>query len=205
MALMQQVSTAQALWRGLTMRCPNCGTGKLFDRFLKVVGHCSVCGEELHHHRADDFPAYIVIFLVGHTMVPAALAFEIDYAPPMWLHFLIWLPLMTISWRFCSPRREWSSPCNGSSECTASRRRNCGASPSPIEEGTMASTRQYSLTRRGFCLCCIGSATFAATGGWLTPRQVFAEARNIVDLFRDEAAKARIKVHKLRGNVSILE
>jgi len=97
MALMQQVSTAQALWRGLTMRCPNCGTGKLFDRFLKVVGHCSVCGEELHHHLADDFPAYIVIFVVGHTMVPAALAFEIDYAPPMWLHFLIWLPLMTIS------------------------------------------------------------------------------------------------------------
>jgi len=45
----QQVSTAEALWRGITMRCPNCGTGKLFGRFLKIVDHCSVCGEDLCH------------------------------------------------------------------------------------------------------------------------------------------------------------
>jgi glyoxylase-like metal-dependent hydrolase (beta-lactamase superfamily II) len=61
------------------------------------------------------------------------------------------------------------------------------------------------LARRGFCLCCIGSATFAATGGWLTPRQVFAQARNIVDAIRASAAEATISVHKLRGNVSVLE
>jgi uncharacterized protein (DUF983 family) len=97
MAHMQQVSTAQALWRGFVMRCPNCGTGKLFGRFLKVVDHCSVCGEEFSHHRADDFPAYVVILLVGHTMLPAVLAVEIDYAPPMWLEFLIWLPLTITS------------------------------------------------------------------------------------------------------------
>jgi uncharacterized protein (DUF983 family) len=92
-----QVSTAQALWRGFTMRCPSCGTGKLFGRFLKVVDHCPVCGEEFSHHRADDFPAYVVILVVGHSLVPAALAVEIDYAPPMWLQLLIWLPLMIIS------------------------------------------------------------------------------------------------------------
>src|SRR5262249_709309 len=78
------------------------------------------------------------------------------------------------------------------------RRRNCGASPSPIEEDTMASTRPYSLTRPGFSYSFIGSATFAATGGWLTPRPVFAEARMLVDLIRSEAAKAPIKIHKLR-------
>src|SRR5215471_11822451 len=87
LAMAQPVSTAHALWRGFTMKCPNCGTGRLFRQFLKVVDHCSVCGEELHHHRADDFPAYIVILVVGHTLVPAALAFEMDYAPPMWLDF----------------------------------------------------------------------------------------------------------------------
>ena len=47
--------------------------------------------------------------------------------------------------------------------------------------------------------------TTVAAGRWLTPRQAFAEARNIVDLIRDDAAKAPIKVHRLRGNVSILE
>jgi len=65
--------------------------------------------------------------------------------------------------------------------------------------------RQNLLSRRGFCLCCIGSATFTATGAWLTPSRVFAEARELVDLIRSEAAKATIKVHKLRRNVSVLE
>lgn len=61
------------------------------------------------------------------------------------------------------------------------------------------------LSRRSFCLCCVASATFAATGGWLTPREVFAQARSIVDLIRSEAAKAKITVHQLRGNISVLE
>src|SRR6516162_6030780 len=69
----------------------------------------------------------------------------------------------------------------------------------------MATLNQHIMSRRGFCLCCMAATTVAATGEWLSPRQAFAEARNIVDLIRDDAAKAPIKVHKLRGNVSILE
>jgi Metallo-beta-lactamase superfamily len=61
------------------------------------------------------------------------------------------------------------------------------------------------LSRRGFCLCCVAASGVTATGVWLTPSQAFAEAQNIVDVFRNEAAKAKITVHKLRGNVSILE
>jgi glyoxylase-like metal-dependent hydrolase (beta-lactamase superfamily II) len=61
------------------------------------------------------------------------------------------------------------------------------------------------FTRRGFCLCCVGATTFAATGGWLTPREVYAQAQGIVDMIRSAAAKAPIEVHKLRGNVSVLE
>src|SRR5258708_16786237 len=69
----------------------------------------------------------------------------------------------------------------------------------------MPTLRQHTLSRRGFCLCCMAAATVAATGGWLSPSQAYAEARNIVDLIRDDAAKAPIKVHRLRGDVSILE
>jgi glyoxylase-like metal-dependent hydrolase (beta-lactamase superfamily II) len=64
---------------------------------------------------------------------------------------------------------------------------------------------QPGLSRRGFCLCCVGSATFAATGGWLTPRQAFAEARGIGDTIRAAAAAAPVTVHGLRGGVSVLE
>jgi len=74
-----------------------------------------------------------------------------------------------------------------------------------VQEGYREPRTPTLLSRRGFCLCCLGPATFAATGGWLTPSQVFAEARTLVDLIRSEAAKAPIKVHRLRGNLSVLE
>src|SRR5215471_2848243 len=74
-----------------------------------------------------------------------------------------------------------------------------------MQEDAVTFARQNLLSRRGFCLCCIGSATFTAIGAWLTPSRVFAEARELVDLIRSEAAKAPIKIHKLRGNVSVLE
>jgi glyoxylase-like metal-dependent hydrolase (beta-lactamase superfamily II) len=62
----------------------------------------------------------------------------------------------------------------------------------------------YNLSRRGFCLCCLGGATFAATGGWLTPREVFAAAGSLVDLIREAAATAEITTTKLRGGVNAL-
>ncbi|QJP16820.1 MBL fold metallo-hydrolase [Starkeya sp. ORNL1] len=67
------------------------------------------------------------------------------------------------------------------------------------------SIQQHALSRRHFCLCCVGSATFAATGGWLTPREAFAEARGLVSLIKDSAAVSPIVTHKLRNNISVLE
>jgi glyoxylase-like metal-dependent hydrolase (beta-lactamase superfamily II) len=61
------------------------------------------------------------------------------------------------------------------------------------------------LSRRGFCLCCVSASAVAATAGWLTPRQAFAQALGIVQLIKSEAAKAPIAVHRLRGNIAILE
>jgi hypothetical protein len=47
-------------------------------------------------------------------------------------------------------------------------------------------------------------AGFAATGGWLTPRQAFAEARGLVTLIKDSAAFSPVTAYKLRGNVNVL-
>lgn len=60
-----------AMRRGWKRRCPNCGTGPLFKGYLTVRDDCAVCGQELHHHRADDGPAYLTILVVGHLMAPA--------------------------------------------------------------------------------------------------------------------------------------
>jgi glyoxylase-like metal-dependent hydrolase (beta-lactamase superfamily II) len=62
----------------------------------------------------------------------------------------------------------------------------------------------HAMSRRGFCLCCIG-ATQAGVLGWLTPRAAYAEARGLVSLIKDSAAASPIVTHKLRGNVSALE
>ncbi len=60
--------TKPAMLRGLRRKCPNCGEGMLFSGYLKVKDTCTVCGEELHHHRADDGPAYLTILIVAHVL-----------------------------------------------------------------------------------------------------------------------------------------
>lgn len=55
--------------RGMLCKCPACGEGKVFDGFLNIKANCEVCGEDLSQHRADDLPAYLNIFLVGHIVV----------------------------------------------------------------------------------------------------------------------------------------
>ena len=85
-----------SLKRGFCGRCPRCGEGKLFRVFLKVEDRCSVCGLDFTPHRADDLPAYLVIVIVGHLVVPIALMIETDYSPPVWLQLSIYLPLTII-------------------------------------------------------------------------------------------------------------
>jgi uncharacterized protein (DUF983 family) len=89
----QTRSMQSAMLRGFFCRCPHCGEGKLFRAFLKPVDHCAVCSEPMHHQRADDAPAYFVILIVGHIIVPLALALETAYFPPYWVHYSLWIPL----------------------------------------------------------------------------------------------------------------
>jgi glyoxylase-like metal-dependent hydrolase (beta-lactamase superfamily II) len=69
----------------------------------------------------------------------------------------------------------------------------------------MEFSKENLLSRRHFCLCCVGGAAYAATAGWLTPRQAYAEARGLVSLIKDSAAVSPIATHGLRNNISILE
>jgi uncharacterized protein (DUF983 family) len=85
-----------AMKRGFRSRCPRCGKGKLFRAFLKVDDHCSVCGLDFTPHRADDLPAYLVIVIVGHIVVPLALSIETNFSPPVALQLAIYLPLTLV-------------------------------------------------------------------------------------------------------------
>ena len=89
-------SLVQAMGRGLTLHCPNCGVGQMYGPYLKVNDSCAHCHEELHHQRADDAPPYFVIMIVGHLVVGAALAVEVAFAPPLWVQMTAW-PLLAIA------------------------------------------------------------------------------------------------------------
>lgn len=82
--------------RGALCKCPACGEGKMFSSYLKVNDACPSCGEELHHQRADDMPAYYVVMIVGHVVVLAATSVEVAYSPSYWIHAALWLPLTLI-------------------------------------------------------------------------------------------------------------
>ena len=81
----------RSIWRGFRCRCPQCGEGRLYRAYLKVVDKCPACGEDLSHQRADDAPAYMTIFIVGHFIVSGVMATEF-IAPdsPFWVPALVW-------------------------------------------------------------------------------------------------------------------
>jgi uncharacterized protein (DUF983 family) len=86
-------SASAAMRRGLTGRCPSCGEGRLFASFAKSADQCSNCGEALHHHRADDLPAYLVVFIVGHVIVAGFLAVDMMVDWTVFQHMALWMPL----------------------------------------------------------------------------------------------------------------
>ena len=97
-------SWRRAMLLGGRARCPDCGRGALFGRYLKVREVCDVCGLEVHHHRADDAPPYFTMLILGHILVPLVLMLELFAAPPVWLHMTLWLPLTLILTLFLLPR-----------------------------------------------------------------------------------------------------
>ena len=90
--------TWPALRRGWRRKCPKCGSGPLLSGYLKVRDTCPVCREELHHHRADDGPAYLTILIVGHLMAPLLLlVFEVWRPEPMTLFTIFAVGCVAIS------------------------------------------------------------------------------------------------------------
>ena len=75
-------------------RCPRCGQGRLFDGFLKVRPACAVCDLDLSTIQTGDGPATFIMQIAGFVVVFSALFVEIKFHPPMWLHLIVWLPMV---------------------------------------------------------------------------------------------------------------
>lgn len=95
-AFREERSVMKAIGNGLACRCPACGKGNLYSKYLKIADTCSNCGTKLSSARADDFPPYIAIFIVGHVLVGWMLHAEMS--GPVDPMFYVWtmVPLAVI-------------------------------------------------------------------------------------------------------------
>ena len=84
-----------AVKAGLKGRCPHCGQGRLFQGFLKVVPACETCGYDLARVETGDGAATFIMQIAGFVVGFSALAVELKYHPPMWLHLALW-PLLVV-------------------------------------------------------------------------------------------------------------
>jgi uncharacterized protein (DUF983 family) len=81
---------------GMRGRCPRCGEGRLFSGFLTLQPRCAACGLDFSFADAGDGPAQFVILIVGFIVAGGALVVEVAYSPPLWVHFMLWGPLVLI-------------------------------------------------------------------------------------------------------------
>jgi len=81
---------------GLGCRCPRCGEGRLYDGFLTVAAACSACGLDLRAQDSGDGPAVFVILILGFVIVGLAILVEVRYAPPYWVHVVLWPPAILV-------------------------------------------------------------------------------------------------------------
>jgi uncharacterized protein (DUF983 family) len=100
---MPAVSTLTSMWRGLRRRCPCCGEGALYRRYLKPVAQCDRCGTIFEGIRADDFPPYLTILIVGHLVVPLILLAE-RFGFSTGLQVALWVPVTLLLVLLLLPR-----------------------------------------------------------------------------------------------------
>ena len=83
-------SLGSTLAAGITGRCPACHRGKLYSGYLALAPRCEYCGLDDSFADSGDGPAVFVILVTGFVVTGLALLAEIFYAPPYWLHAVLW-------------------------------------------------------------------------------------------------------------------
>ena len=91
---MTEQPLSRSIVRGLRGHCPQCGEGRLFTGFLGLRRGCDRCGLDYDFADAGDGPAVFVILIGGFIVVFSAMAVEVAYAPPYWVHAALWIPLV---------------------------------------------------------------------------------------------------------------
>ncbi len=89
--------TVSPIKAGLTARCPHCGEGRLYASMLTPAENCDTCQLDYSFIDSGDGPAVFVIFIIGFVILALALFVETVFQPALWVHALIWIPVITIA------------------------------------------------------------------------------------------------------------
>jgi uncharacterized protein (DUF983 family) len=80
----------------LSLKCPQCKKSSLYDKFFRLKNKCDSCGYNLKDIDVGDGPAYAGIFFVSFLIPILAIILEIYYEPSIWVHVVLWFPLIII-------------------------------------------------------------------------------------------------------------
>ena len=73
--------------------CPKCGARTLFDGVAQFAPRCRVCGLDYSSFNVGDGPAAFLTLIIGAIITVLAIWLEFTWAPPLWVHVLLWVPL----------------------------------------------------------------------------------------------------------------
>ena len=73
--------------------CPRCGARTLFANVVRFAPRCRACGLNFEQFNVGDGPAAFLTLIIGGIIVSLAIWVDIAFAPPFWLHLLLWVPL----------------------------------------------------------------------------------------------------------------
>jgi uncharacterized protein (DUF983 family) len=74
-----------AVMRGVRLRCPACGKGKLFARYLKQAPACDVCGAETGKIEAEDGPPWLTVLMLGPALAALTFISARQESWPVWI------------------------------------------------------------------------------------------------------------------------
>ena len=80
----------------LRCACPLCEWGKLFVGLLTVQYRCPACDFNCGRLNADGGAAFFIIVLYSAIIVPLAAWFQFALDPPIWVHLVVWLPIIVV-------------------------------------------------------------------------------------------------------------
>ena len=64
----------------------------MFDGPVQFAPKCGACGLDYEAFNVGDGPAAFLTLIIGTIVVILALVVEFQFAPPLWVHALLWVP-----------------------------------------------------------------------------------------------------------------